>query len=166
MIWGFGTVRYGRTNLTKILSFRGGDVEKIGLYLLEKHAQAQTGPLAAFEDILRNGPKALGPVYASKLLYAMTPLHCRTPVIDRWVSAWFRTRYQIDMQATKRQFVTSNVQTLKRLQDFCNASLDELQKNDVLAHSRDVGLIEYLIFWDAQSSNLRNNAPTWLKTVS
>lgn len=165
MIWGFGTVRYGRTNLTKILSFKGGDIEEMGLYLLEKYALAQSKPLVVYEDFLRGGPKALGPVYASKLLYAMTPLESRTPVIDRWVSDWFRKRWQIEMRPAERRQVDANLQTLQRLGDFCRAALDVLEKSEVLVHPRDVGMIEYFIFWDAQPTSRRRLAPKWLEFV-
>lgn len=62
--------------------------KNFGAYLLEVKGVVAKSPEEAFRLLLTQRIKQLGPVYASKLLYAMSPASHRSPVMDMWIERW------------------------------------------------------------------------------
>ena len=79
MAWGFGSNFRGPWKTVAMFeSMRG---KNFGAYLLEVKGVVAKSPGEAFRLLLTQRVKQLGPVHASKLLYAMSPVSHRSPVI-------------------------------------------------------------------------------------
>jgi hypothetical protein len=170
MAWGFGADRFGRWKTLEM--FKSMSEQNFGAYLLKVKSQAGKSPDDAYRSLLEQGIKQLGPVYASKLLYAMSPQDRRSPVMDMWIERWGeKSEFELDFTVASTWPIEKNVQGLKRFTDFCQQALNEVNtiKSSLRPESEnDVGFVEYLIFWDAKYEMKKpwqklNNFPAWVQ---
>lgn len=151
MAWGFGSHFLGSWKTTSM--FDSMNEKNFGSYLLEVKSDAAKSSEDAFRSLLGQGVRQLGPVYASKLLYAMSHESHRSPVMDVWIEKWGRAKFGLDFRIASTQPIERNVDSLKRFTDFCVDALEVLNGNRsslMREPENDVGFVEYLIFWDAK----------------
>lgn len=157
MIWGYGNVGYGSTRVNSMMIDalkRPGELGSFMSDLQVSAAQSETGAyqfLAKYENRLSQ----LGPSFASKLSYFVTPNH-KSPILDSLVASWI-TRYE-----GKKLFDPNKWSTEQYLayQQYCEALTKGLAyRSGVPEPTR--GLIEHLMFVD---QSLRN-APVWAKSI-
>ena len=172
MAWGFGADRFGRWKTLEM--FRSMREQNFGAYLLKVKGLASESSDEAYRSLLQQGIKQLGPVYASKLLYAMSPQDCRSPVLDMWIERWGKQRnneFGLDFAVKSTWSIEDNALGLKRFTEFCQKALYDMNivKSPVRPESEnDVGFVEYLIFWDAKYQMRKrwqtsNNFPAWVQ---
>ena len=151
MAWGFGQGRFGRWKTLEM--FKSMNEKNFGTYLLEVKGIAVKSSEDAFCSLLSKRITQLGPVYASKLLYAMSPADNRSPVMDMWVERWGYRMFGLDFKVHSSLSVEDNVASLVRFKSFCESALDVVGKSAPASRpssESDVGFVEYLIFWDAK----------------
>ena len=170
MAWGFGADRFGRWKTLEM--FKSMSEQNFGTYLLKVKGLASESPDDAFRSLLQQGIKQLGPVYASKLLYALSPQDRRSPVMDMWIERWGKqSEFGFNFAVKSTWSVEDNVQGLKRFTEFCQNALNDMNiiKSSLRPESEnDVGFVEYLIFWDAKYRMKKtwqksNNFPAWVQ---
>ena len=88
--------------------------------------------------------KGLGPAFATKLLYVLSPERNRAPIIDAVVSAWLKER---QIEVTSKYF---DIDGYLRYVKFADDSLESINVGLPVGTKPyvDRGLIEYLIFQD------------------
>lgn len=151
MAWGYGLHFRGRRNTTAM--FESMREKNFGAYLLEVKGVAAKSSEDAFRSLLSKRIKQLGPVYASKLLYAMSPVDNRSPVMDMWIERWGQPLFRLDFRLHSSWSVEDNVASLARFKSFCESALDAVSKSAPAwrpPSESDAGFVEYLIFWDAK----------------
>jgi hypothetical protein len=171
MAWGFGANFRGPWKTFEMLkSMRERD---FGAYLLEVRAKARHSNEEAYRSLLSKRVTQLGPVYASKLLYAMSPAGNRSPVMDMWIERWGQRMFELDFRVHSSSSIDSNVAALSRFTTFCESALDAVSKSAPASRpssESDVGFIEYLIFWDAKYKWSRwkreSEFPAWIQNVN
>lgn len=172
MAWGFGSNFRGPWKTVAMFeSMRG---RNFGAYLLEVKDVVANSPGEAFRLLLAQRVKQLGPVYASKLLYALSPASNRSPVMDMWIERWGHRFFGLDFRLNSSQRVQENVDALKRFRNFCEASLGAVSASAPSSRhlsEHDAGFIEYLIFWDAKFTfkkkwQNKSDFPGWICNVS
>ena len=169
MAWGFGQGRFGRWKTLEM--FKSMNEKNFGAYLLEVKGVVAKSPEEAFRLLLTQRVKQLGPVYASKLLYAMSPADNRSPVMDMWVERWGKQLFGLDFVVSSARSVESNVDALSRFSDFCDSALIGVKNSQSAPRAEsenDIGFIEYLIFWDAKYTLRRRwqgvaGFPAWVQ---
>ena len=170
MAWGFGADRFGRWKTLEM--FKSMSEQNFGNYLLKVKGQAKESPDEAFRSLLEQGIKQLGPVYASKLLYAMSPRGHRSPVMDMWIERWGKqSEFGFNFAVKSTWSIEDNAQGLKRFTEFCQKALNDMNivKSPLRPESEnDVGFVEYLIFWDAKYQMRKpwqtsDNYPAWVQ---
>ncbi len=157
MIWGYGSVGYGPTRVNSMIEDalqRPGGLGSFISDLKISAAQSETGAyqfLAKYENRLSQ----LGPSFASKLAYFVTPNH-KSPILDSVVASWI-WHYE-----GKRIFDSNKWSTEQYLayQRYCEA-LARVMPASSDGSEPTRGLIEHLMFVD---QSLRN-APVWAKRV-
>ena len=169
MAWGFGQGRFGRWKTLEM--FKSMNEKNFGAYLLEVKGIAVKSSEDAFCSLLSKRITQLGPVYASKLLYAMSPADNRSPVMDMWVERWGYRMFGLDFKVHSSLSVEDNVASLVRFKSFCESALDAVGKSAPASRpssESDVGFVEYLIFWDAKYTLRRRwqgvaGFPAWVQ---
>ena len=172
MAWGFGADRFGRWKTLEM--FKSMSEQNFGSYLLKVKCLASKSSDDAYRSLLEQGIKQLGPVYASKLLYAMSPRGHRSPVMDMWIERWGKpnsNEFRLDFAVKSTWSIEDNAQGLKRFTEFCQKALNDMNivKSPLRPESQnDVGFVEYLIFWDAKYRMKKtwqksNNFPAWVQ---
>ena len=169
MAWGFGQGRFGRWKTLEM--FKSMNEKNFGAYLLEVKGIAVKSSEDAFCSLLSKRITQLGPVYASKLLYAMSPGDNRSPVMDMWVERWGHRMFGLDFKVHSSLSVEDNVASLVRFKSFCESALDAVGKSAPASRpssESDVGFVEYLIFWDAKYTLRRRwqgvaGFPAWVQ---
>ncbi len=172
MAWGFG--RNFRGSWKTIAMYDSMREKNFGTYLLEVRDIAATSSEDAFRSLLTRRVKQLGPVYASKLLYALSPASNRSPVMDMWIERWGHRLFGLDFRLNSSQRVQENVDALKRFRSFCEASLGAVSVSAPSSRylsEHDAGFIEYLIFWDAKFTFKKkwqsiSDFPAWIRNES
>lgn len=167
MVWGFGNHYLGPWKMKKMInSIRIARAVDL-LFILRDAVQIDN--LSAFETVLSAKISQLGPVYASKLLYAMSPENRRSPVMDMWVGRW-GARFNLDIKVDSTKSIESNLKKMSDFTSFCNRSLEHLQDDSKFKQFKicDAGFIEYLIFWDAKAQFRKpwmstDGFPSWLE---
>ena len=157
MAWGFGPDRFGPWKVRKMFESLAKQ-EKFALDLLSLRDEGRKCPLAVFESLLKLRIKQLGPVYASKLSYAISPDGNRTPVMDMWIKRWGDEYFEGNFSVSFRRSVEENIQSMSCFIDFCQKALEEIKNRKQTARptsENDPGFIEYLIFWDAKYNGRR-----------
>jgi hypothetical protein len=171
MAWGFGSNFRGPWKT--VAMFESMRDKNFGAYLLEVKGVVAKSPGEAFRLLLTQRVKQLGPVYASKLLYAMSPASQQSPVMDMWVERWGKKPFGLDFVVTSTRSMDSNVAALSRFTTFCGSALDAVGKSAPASRptsESDVGFIEYLIFWDAKYKWSRwkreSEFPAWIQNLN
>ena len=169
MAWGFGSNFRGPWKT--VAMFESMREKNFGAYLLEVKGVVAKSPEEAFRLLLTQRVKQLGPVYASKLLYAMSPASHRSPVMDMWIERWGKQLFGLDFIVSSTRSVGSNVDALSRFSDFCDSALIGVKNSQSAPRDEsenDIGFIEYLIFWDAKYTLRRRwqgvaGFPAWVQ---
>ena len=171
MAWGFGQGRFGRWKTLEM--FKSMNEKNFGAYLLEVKGIAAKSSEDAFCSLLSKRITQLGPVYASKLLYAMSPGDNRSPVMDMWIERWGHRLFGLDFKVHSSFAVEDNVASLVRFTSFCESALDAVGKSAPASRpssESDCGFVEYLIFWDAKYKWSRwkreSEFPTWIQNYN
>lgn len=170
MAWGFGSNFRGRWKT--IAMFDSMQNENFGTYLLKVRDDAQGSPSEVFSSLLQRGITQLGPVYASKLLYAVSSDSNCSPVMDIWIEKWGKG-FNLDFAVRSSWKPAKNVEALERFTEFCNSAAEALfmvTAAEALAQNANAGFVEYLIFWDAKYRGSRwkksKDFPNWVQDVS
>jgi hypothetical protein len=166
MAWGFRPNSYGpfRTNEMLVNSKSGQKRDDALTILLEVFDELKSGsakPIDAYKKLSRkiNG---LGPAFGTKFLYFASCEDDRAPILDAVVANWlwkYGVRDSKDKWLSPVPWKSTNYQ---RYLEFCDEALSELQVTDR-------GLIEYLMFIDAQYSDyleLGKRQPGWVTKVN
>ena len=152
MAWGFGALFRGPW---KTAAMFDSMLEKpFGEYLLKVKDLVEQSNSDAFRALLEQKIKQLGPVYSSKLLYAMSAKTLRSPVMDMWIERWARLpEFGLKFSVSSSRSIQENVAELERFTEFCYLALqrvNSINQNWVTESENDVGFVEYLIFWDSK----------------
>jgi len=169
MAWGFGRDRFGPWKVGKMFESLAKQ-EKSALYLLRLRDEEKQRPSSAFESLLNRKINHLGPVYASKLAYAIAPDGDRTPVMDMWIERWGDKYFEGNFSVNFRRSLEENIRSMVCFKEFCHNALEEIKKrkkNSRPMSENDPGFVEYLIFWDAKYEWRRkwqkqNNFEPWI----
>jgi hypothetical protein len=167
MVWGFGANFRGPWKTEKMIEHILKN--NLGEFLLELRTDAVKEPLAAYESVLTAGVPQLGPVYSSKLMYAMGQDDCRTPVVDLWVARWGSRHFGLDFHVNSTWSPQRNREAVGRFQNFCQHMMEALLEAEPTGRAsseHDPGFVEYLVFWDAKYrwTRWRRNStfPDWV----
>ena len=171
MAWGFRPNSYGpfRTNEMLINSKPNQERADALTILLEvfDELKSESGkPIDAYKKLSRKITR-LGPAFGTKFLYFASSDADRAPILDAVVANWlwkYGVRDSKDKWLSPVPWKSTNYQ---KYMDFCNEALSELQVTDIRVTDR--GLIEYLMFIDAQYSDyleLGKRQPDWVTKVN
>ena len=146
MAWGYGP-GYGAYRTNEIKNKIGAVatwMKELSEVVNEESETSVENAYKWLKDDWSKARKGLGPAFATKLLYVLSPESNRAPIIDAVASGWLEG-YQIK--------VTSKYFDINSYLHYVNFAEDCLQKiNGHLpagtASYEDRGLIEYLIFQD------------------
>ena len=155
MAWGFKPGSYGPWRTNEMLgSVRAPEVLQ---QVFEKSGVEQFDPLTAYRA-LSGKISRLGPAFGTKVLYFISPPENRAPILDAVVAEWL-WRYGIRGQKDRwLNPVPWSEETYRSYVDFCSRATSELGVDDR-------GIIEYLIFVDAQYSDVLDALgaqPSWI----
>ena len=158
MAWGFRPNSYGPFRTSVMLSKpRGG---RTVLEVLESAAQ-KSDPLDAY-TALSKGLERLGPAFGTKFLYFTSSLDNRAPIFDAVVAKWL---WRYGVRNSKNNWMSPvgwNTNTYGRYVQFCTEICE-------LLGIADRGLVEYLMFVDAQYSDyleLGKAQPLWITSAA
>ncbi len=166
MAWGFGPAGYAHYRTNRILSeLNTVDGRTINGWMNGLRSQSKLSPSDAFAYLESKGGKIkfLGPAFATKVLYFLSPVGNRAPILDSVVVSWL-WRYSI---ASKKHLITlefANRDGYKRYIDFVDKALDQL--SNLLTQSSDEndrGFIEYLMFQDQLAYQLDFGLENWMR---
>lgn len=186
MVWGLGDHYLGPFKMKKMLTSR--PVADLGSLLLNVRSRVAVGPRGediealkgtyvevlkgAYVEVLSAKISHLGPVYATKLLYAMSPVTNRSPVMDIWVERW-GSGFGLDFGLDSTKKWAWNADKLAKFTSFCDDCIMALttQGGDkMMSEFSDRGFVEYLVFWDAKYRSRRpwinlTEFPMWVTRV-
>ena len=110
MAWGFGPAGYAHYRTIRILDeVKAVDGRTIISWMTGLRSASKLSPAAAFEflDSESGRIKYLGLAFATKLLYFLSPIDKRTPILDFVVDSWLR-RYKIEIEEESTTFKFAN----------------------------------------------------------
>lgn len=166
MAWGFGPAGYAHYRTNRILAeLKAVDGRSIDRWMTELRSQSKLSPLGAFEYLESESGKIkyLGPAFATKVLYFLSPVGNRAPILDSVVVSWL-WRHNI---ATEEHSITlefANRDGFKKYIDFIDKALDQL--SNLLSQNideNDRGFIEYLIFQDQLAYQSDLGLENWMR---
>ena len=166
MAWGFGPAGYAFYRTNRILAeLKAVDGRSIDRWMTELRSQSKLSPLGAFEYLESESGKIkyLGPAFATKVLYFLSPVGNRAPILDSVVVSWL-WRHNI---ATEEHSITlefANRDGYKKYIDFIDKALDQL--SNLLSQNideNDRGFIEYLIFQDQLAYQSDLGLENWMR---
>lgn len=168
MAWGFGAHFRGPW---KTAAMFDSMLEKpFGEFLLKVKDLIEQANSDAFRMVLDQKITQLGPVYTSKLLYAMSPITHRSPVMDMWIERWgLFPEFGLKFSVSSTRSIQENVAALERFTSFCNLALlrlNNINSNLLNQSENDVGFVEYLIFWDSKYRRRKpwqSDFPLWVQ---
>lgn len=166
MAWGFRPNSYGpfRTNEMLVNSKPGQKRDEALTILLEIFDELKTDsrrPIEAYKK-LSGKITRLGPAFGTKFLYFASSEADRAPILDAVVANWLWKYGVRDSKGKWLSAVPWKSTNYQRYLDFCDEACRELQLTDR-------GLIEYLMFIDAQYSDyleLGKRQPSWVTKVN
>jgi len=166
MAWGFRPNSYGpfRTNemlLNSKLGKERDDALTILLQVFDELRNESGKPIDAYKK-LSGKITGLGPAFGTKFLYFASSEDGRAPILDAVVANWLWKYGVRDSKGKWLSAVPWKPTNYQRYLDFCDEALGELQVTDR-------GLIEYLMFIDAQYSDyleLGKRQPSWVTKVN
>lgn len=158
MAWGFKPNSYGpfRTSVMLSKPRHGRTVQEV----LES-AAGISNPLDAYKA-LSNSLERLGPAFGTKFLYFTSTSDNRAPIFDAVVAKWL---WRYGVRNSKGNWMSPvgwNPNTYGRYVEFCSEVCEQLGTDDR-------GLIEYLMFVDAQYSDYLEQGkaqPLWVASAT
>ncbi len=169
MAWGFGPAGYAYYRTNRILAeLDTVDGRTIDGWMKGLISQSKSSPSDAFEylESERGKIKYLGPAFATKVLYFLSPVGNRAPILDSVVVSWL-WRHNI---ATEEHSITlefANRDGYKKYIDFIDKALDQL--SNLLTQNSDEndrGFIEYLIFQDQLAHQSDLGLEDWMRRAN
>ena len=165
MAWGFRPNSYGpfRTNEMLTNSKQGqkrSDALTILFEIFDELKSDSSKPIDAYKK-LSGKITRLGPAFGTKFLYFASDLGNRAPILDAVVANWLWKYGVRDSKGKWLSAVPWKPTDYQRYLDFCDEACLQLQVTDR-------GLIEYLMFIDAQHSDyleLGTRQPAWVTKV-
>jgi hypothetical protein len=155
MAWGFRPRSYGPWRTNEMLGTPG--FVEILKDTWSTLSSDDGGPLKGYEQLSRKINR-LGPAFATKFLYFASPPSNRAPILDAVVARWL---WLYGVRTTRGGWLNPvpwNSKVYGRYIEFCDEVAEPLG-----IHDR--GLVEYLIFADAQYADhleSRKQQPIWL----
>ena len=110
MAWGFGPAGYAHCRTIRIFDeVKAVYGRTIISWMTGLRSASKLSPAAAFEflDSESGRIKYLGPAFATKLLYFLSPIDKRAPILDFVVDSWLR-RYKIEIEEESTTFKFAN----------------------------------------------------------
>ena len=166
MAWGFGPAGYAHYRTNRILAeLKAVDGRSIDRWMTELRSQSKLSPLGAFEYLESESGKIkyLGPAFATKVLYFLSPVGNRAPILDSVVVSWL-WRHNIATEEHAITFEFANRDGYKKYIDFIDKALDQL--STLLSQNideNDRGFIEYLIFQDQLAYQSDLGLENWMR---
>ena len=166
MAWGFGPAGYAHYRTNRILAeMKAVDGRSIDRWMTELRSQSKLSPLGGFEYLeSENGKiKYLGPAFATKVLYFLSPVGNRAPILDSVVVSWL-WRHKIATEENSITLEFANRDGYRKYIDFVDKALDQFSK--LLTQSskeNDRGFIEYLIFQDQLAYQSDLGLENWMR---
>jgi len=166
MAWGFGPAGYAYYRTNRILAeLTAVDGRTVDRWMTDLRSQSKSSPLDAFEYLESESGKIkyLGPAFATKVLYFLSPVGNRAPILDSVVVSWL-WRHNI---ATEEHSITlefANRDGYKKYIGFIDKALDQL--SNLLTQNSDEndrGFIEYLIFQDQLAYQSDLGLENWMR---
>lgn len=166
MAWGFGPAGYAHYRTNRILAeLKAVDGRSIDRWMTELRSQSKLSPLGAFEYLESESGKIkyLGPAFATKVLYFLSPVGNRAPILDSVVVSWL-WRHNIATEEHSITLELANRDGFKKYIDFIDKALDQL--STLLSQNideNDRGFIEYLIFQDQLAYQSDLGLENWMR---
>jgi len=166
MAWGFGPAGYAHYRTIRILDeVKAVDGRTIISWMTGLRSASKLSPEAAFEflESERGKIKYLGPAFATKVLYFLSPMDNRKPILDSVVVSWL-WRYKIATEEHSISLEFANHDGYGKYIDFVDKALD--QRSKLLTQSSDEndrGFIEYLIFQDQLAYQSDLGLENWMR---
>jgi hypothetical protein len=157
MAWGFKPDSYGpyRTSVMLSKPRKNRTVDEV----LQSVASIEN-PVSAYRE-LANALEGLGPAFGTKFLYFTSTAENRAPILDAVVANWLE-RYRVRSSKDKRiSPVGWNTKMYEMYVQFCTEICEQLGISDR-------GLVEYLMFVDAQYSDYLEQGkaqPEWVASA-
>jgi hypothetical protein len=161
MAWGFGPAGYAQFRTRRVLDQFGKLRFSPEEWLLRLRTAAADGPLAGFQFLQDNHITYLGPSFATKHLYFLSPRSNQSPIIDSVVVAWL-WRFGIAADTTPIQVQNFDLASYRTFIEFVDRAVDELTALSVAkGMTIDRGLVEYLMFQDESRFRAMATLDTW-----
>jgi hypothetical protein len=158
MAWGFKPDSYGPYRTSVMLS---RPREKFIVDEVLKSVASIDDPVSAYLE-LANTLEGLGPAFGTKYLYFTSSVENRAPILDAVVAKWL---WRYDVRSSSDKWISPvgwNVKLYERYVQFCTEICELLGMDDR-------GLVEYLMFVDAQYSDyleLGKTQPLWITSAA
>jgi hypothetical protein len=158
MAWGFKPDSYGpyRTSVMLSKPRKNRTVNDV----LESVA-SRNDPVSAYGE-LSNALEGLGPAFGTKFLYFTSSPENRAPILDAVVANWLKQYRVLDDKGKSISAVGWSPKTYESYVVFCSEICE-------LLGIADRGLVEYLMFVDAQYSDylkLGKAQPLWITSAA
>ena len=166
MAWGFRPNSYGPFRTNEMLENSKPNQERddaltILLEIFDELKSESGRPIDAYKK-LSGKITRLGPAFGTKFLYFASSEDDRAPILDAVVANWLWKYGVRDSKGKWLSAVPWKSTNYQRYLDFCDDACLQLQVTDR-------GLIEYLMFIDAQYSDyieLGTRQPAWVTKVN
>ena len=166
MAWGFGPAGYAHYRTNRILAeLNTVDGRTIDGWMKGLISQSKSSPLDAFEylESERGKIKYLGPAFATKVLYFLSPAGNRAPILDSVVVSWL-WRHKIATEELSITLDFTNYDGYRKYIDFIDKALGQLSKLPTQSSDEnDRGFIEYLIFQDQLAYQSDLGLENWMR---
>lgn len=162
MAWGHGP-GYGAYRTNRVVS----QLADIDAWMSSLHDVAKSGPEVGYEWLVENRIRGLGPAFATKLLYFVSPSSNRSPIIDALVASWLSKNGESTSDASIGSRAFDRDQYLRYLK-FVDESLNAIRPSfPDTTEVYDRGFIEYLVFQDELRARgkLKRVAPWLARTL-
>ena len=157
MAWGFKPDSYGpyRTSVMLSKPRKNRTVDEV-----LKSVASIENPVSAYRE-LANALEGLGPAFGTKFLYFTSTTENRAPILDAVVAKWL---WRYGVRSSSDKWISPerwNTKLYERYVLFCTEICEQLGV-------ADRGLVEYLMFVDAQYSDYLeqgNAQPEWIASA-
>ena len=154
MAWGFKPDSYGpyRTSVMLSKPRKNRTVDEV-----LKSVASIENPVSAYRE-LANALEGLGPAFGTKFLYFTSTTENRAPILDAVVAKWL---WRYGVRSSSDKWISPegwNTKLYERYVLFCTEICEQLG-------TADRGLVEYLMFVDAQYSDYLEQGkaqPLWI----
>lgn len=165
MAWGFGPAGYARYRTIRILDeVEAVDGRTIDSWMKSLRSASLKSEMDGFKFLGSTDGKInfLGPAFATKSLYFLSPEGKRAPILDSVVVSWLR-RYQIATEKEPISLEFAKPEGYKRYIEFVDDALKELRESLGQRNENDRGFIEYLIFQDQRAYQSDLSLEKWMR---